>query len=255
MKGPVSSEDSGRREHPVEPERTSRPSREPVDRASLEVKLDALIEEMRVELCAEQAAAAETKGPSVHVSGLLPPASQGTAEADAPKIIVGSGVDPRAEQTIVGRRSPDGAAAWIFDGVEEEATPQGIHAPMTRSDAPVERLVVAEASRRRWAPVVAVAGAAVGVALTWIFVGNVGAVPMLQHVRPGVFPRVQIERIEPPAAATGTTTPAPPPPNDKLARKDPTTTTTTTTTTPKAPWKPTEPRSSLPKPLEPERRF
>ncbi|MDI1430158.1 hypothetical protein [Polyangium sorediatum] len=153
-----------------------------MDRESLEVKLDALIEEMRVELATELAAAAETKGPSVHVTGLLPPTSKGTDEAEAPKIIVGKGVDPRAELTIVGRRSDDGAE-WIFDGVEEDADSQGIHAPLTRSDAPVERVVVAEATPRRRAPVVAIAGAVVGAALTWLLLGNGGAIPVLQAQR------------------------------------------------------------------------
>ncbi|MDC0744754.1 hypothetical protein [Polyangium mundeleinium] len=145
------------------------------------MKLDALIEEMRGELSAELAAAAELKGPSVHVAGIVPPASRGTEEVAAPKVIVGSGVDPRAELTIVGRRSLEGAE-WVFDGVEEEAPLQGIHAPLTRSDAPVERVVGVEMKPRRRAPLVAVAGAAVGVALTWMLLGR-GATPLvLRHV-------------------------------------------------------------------------
>ncbi|MDC3988478.1 hypothetical protein [Polyangium jinanense] len=158
-----------------------------MDRESLEVKLDALIEEMRVELAAELAQAAESKGPSVHVKGILPPTSQATEEVAPPRVIVGSGVDPRAEPTLVGRRSADGAE-WIFDGVEEEAPLPGIHAPLTRSDAPVERVVVVEAKPRRWAPVVALAGAVVGVALTWMLLGKGAAPLVLLHVPRPVIP-------------------------------------------------------------------
>jgi hypothetical protein len=104
--------------------RTSRPSGEPLDRDSLEIKLASLIEEMHGELDASRPAPGEAEGARVHLAGLLPAAVHSPSDLGAARVVVGAGVDPRTELTVVGRRGP-GGEGLILEGIEEEPLEKG----------------------------------------------------------------------------------------------------------------------------------
>jgi len=150
--------------------RISRPSREPVDRTSLELKLDALIEEMRVELAAEHTAVGESPGHAVHVAGFCAPTSIETREMEAPKVVVISETDPREELTEVGRRAPNDES-WIFDGVEEDGpTNPVLPLPQTSTNAPISKKPPPERKTGRAA--LAISFAMLGVFVPWFVMAH-----------------------------------------------------------------------------------
>ncbi len=156
-------------ERQVDPKRRSRPSREPVDRTSLEMKLDVLIAEMRDELAAEHATAAAVPGLAVYASGLCAPASRETSETAAPKIIVGISVDPRDEMTVVMRRALKSEDV-VFDDAGDESPTIPILVP-TGHDLPVKEAPAP--ARRIHRSVVAIAAVVVGLFLGLLVMTNV----------------------------------------------------------------------------------
>jgi len=152
--------------------RASRPSREPVDRTSLELKLNALIEEMRCELAVEHASAAEVEGAAVHVAGFCPPTSHETAERDAPKIIVRDALDPRTELTVVGRQAPNNTE-WLLDRVEEDAPTNPLFPPLVGDVIGKEKKEEPAPKRKRRTLFVLAPVALLGVFVTWLVMTNV----------------------------------------------------------------------------------
>jgi len=167
MKDGTSSEES-RNADLHGPQESTRISSAGGDRASLEVKLEALIEEMRLEIAAERLSAPEAKGASVHVAGILPPASYEVFELAAPKLIFASDVDPRQETTVVCRRAIDGA---------EEEPPPLLRISATHSDAPFERSSPPQDGGRKRASIVAIAALGIGLTLGGFGLTNLAAPP------------------------------------------------------------------------------